>query len=208
MNVISAARPAQVVDPNEARDAARDILGDRRFRSDPAPRPLRGPLQWLGDRLESVVDRIGDILRPVPGLVWLTLGVAAVAVILWRVIIVARQRRVSAASTDASRAADAIAEDADVLERDAEEAERLGDLERAVRLRFRAGLVRLGDRGAIAYRPSVTTDEVRHVLGSDTFEELAHTFEGVAYGGRPAHKPDVDAARRGWPRVLEDSSRR
>ena len=39
-------------------------------------------------------------------------------------------------------------------------------LDRAVRLRFRAGLLRLGDRGAIRYRPSVTTGEVRRTLGS------------------------------------------
>ena len=58
-------------------------------------------------------------------------------------------------------------EDPAVLEREADDAERRGDLERAVRLRFRAGLLRLGDRGAIEYRPSLTTSEVRGLLGSD-----------------------------------------
>ena len=51
-------RAAQAIDPDAARGAARDILRDRRFHRDPAPRPLRGPLQWLGDRLQTVVQEI------------------------------------------------------------------------------------------------------------------------------------------------------
>jgi hypothetical protein len=106
------------------------------------------------------------------------------------------------------RSAAEESEDPDALERAADEAERDGDLARAVRLRFRAGLLRLGDRGAITYRPSVTTGEVRRTLGSARFDELAGTFEAVTYGGRPADRPDVDSARREWPRVLEESSQR
>jgi hypothetical protein len=93
-------------------------------------------------------------------------------------------------------------EDAADLERAADAAEQAGHLDIAVRLRFRAGLLRLGDRGAIRYRPSVTTNEVRRVLGSEAFDELARTFDAIAYGGREAEPPDVDAARREWPRVV------
>ena len=99
-------------------------------------------------------------------------------------------------------------ENADALDRAADAAERDGALEQALRLRFRAGLIRLGDRGAIEYRRSVTTSEVRHALGSPVFEELAGTFEEVAYGGREAAPSDLDAARREWPRVLEESAAR
>ncbi len=70
------------------------------------------------------------------------------------------------------------------------------------------GLLRLGDRGAIRYRPSVTTGEVRRALDSHRFDDLAGTFEAVTYGGRAADPPDVDAARREWPHVLEESGRR
>ncbi len=77
-----------------------------------------------------------------------------------------------------------------------------------MRLRFRAGLLRLGDKGAIRYRPSVTTGEVRRTLSSTTFDDLAGTFEAVTYGGRTAAQPDVDDARRAWPRVLEETGRR
>jgi hypothetical protein len=96
-------------------------------------------------------------------------------------------------------------ERADDLERAAAAAERAGDFERAVRLRFRAGLLRLGDRGAIDYRPSLTTSEVRTLLGSETFEQLASTFEHVAYGGRPAGPPEAADARAEWPRVVKQA---
>src|SRR5436190_1208887 len=105
-------------------------------------------------------------------------------------------------------AAAAALEDPAELERAADAAEHAGRLDDAVRLRFRAGLLRLGDRGAIRYRPSVTTNEVRRVLGSETFDELAGTFEAVAYGGRSAEPPDVDAARRAWPHVVDEAGRR
>ena len=148
------------------------------------------------------------MLRPVPGWIWLGLAIAVVAAIVARIIVVSRRRRVTGTRHGrVSSELDAVREDPDALDRDADDAERRGDLERAVRLRFRAGLLRLGDRGAIAYSPSVTTGEVRRVLGSDTFDELAHTFEGVTYGGRAARPPDVDAARREWPRVLDDAGR-
>jgi hypothetical protein len=68
-------------------------------------------------------------------------------------------------------------------------------------------LLRLGTRGAIRYRPSVSTNEVRRVLGSETFDELARTFDAVAYGGRKAHPPDVDAARREWPGVVSGAGK-
>ena len=82
------------------------------------------------------------------------------------------------------------------------------DSTHALRLRFRAGLLRLGDRGAIRYRPSVTTNEVRRVLGSETFDELARTFEAVAYGGRDARAARPRHGAREWPRVVASAGKR
>ena len=56
--------------------------------------------------------------------------------------------------------------------------------------------------------PAVTTNEVRRVLGSETFDELARTFEAVAYGGRDALEPDLQTARREWPRVVAGAPQR
>jgi Domain of unknown function (DUF4129) len=206
---VSATRLAQAVDPDGARQVANDILSDRRFHRDAAPRPLRGPLHWLGDRLSGIVHWIGDRLAFVPGIVWIALALVVVGAVIARVVVVSRRRAVtgSGTATGAGFASDA-SEDADTLEREADVAERDGDLDRALRLRFRSGLLRLGDRGAIAYRPSVTTGEVRRALGSENFDELARAFERVAYGGHAADAPDLEAARTTWPRVLDQAGRR
>jgi hypothetical protein len=200
---------AQAVDPETARERAQEILDERRFQKDAAPRPFRGPLQWIGDRLRPIAEWIGDVLGQVPWWAWLGIALAIVAAVITRVVFLAQRRMVTGA--DRLRRGDEMfgeSEDPDALERDADAAERDGDLDRALRLRFRAGLLRLGARGAIDYRPSVTTGEVRQVLGSETFDELARTFESVAYGGEPAQPPDVAAARREWPRVLDETRRR
>ena len=197
------------VDPAEARDDAAEILQGRRFREDPAPRPLRGPLEWLGDRLRDLGEAIGDVLRVVPGPTWAAIASAvllAVAAFVWWLVRVHRGSSSRWAGTGASRAA--AREDPRTLEREADDAERRGDLERALRLRFRAGLLRLDERGAIRYRPSLTTGELRELLGSATFDDLAARFEQVVYGRQPADPADVEAARANWPRVVEDATRR
>ena len=206
---MSPSRLVQAVDPDQARQAANDILSDRRFRRDPAPRPLRGPLHWLGDRLSGIERWIGDRLAVVPGIVWIMLALLVVGAVIARVIVVSRRHAVSGAgSATGTGIAGATLEDANALEREADEAERDGDLDRALRLRFRSGLLRLGDRGAIAYRPSLTTGEVRRALGSENFDELARAFERVTYGGRAAEPLDLDAARTTWPRVLDEAGHR
>jgi hypothetical protein len=196
------------VDPDTARREAQHILNDGRFKSSSTPRPLRGPLKWIGDRLDTVFGPVGRFFAGLPGIVWWFLAAAVLAFVVWMILRV-RQRRIAAAPEHGARRAPAAdgRDDPDALERQADEAERAGDLQRAVRLRFRAGLLRLGDRGAIRYRPSVTTGEVRRTLRSSRFDGLAGTFEEVTYGGRTADPPDVDAARREWPHVLEESIR-
>jgi hypothetical protein len=202
------AQVVSTVDPDEARRTARDILSDRQYRSSPTPRPFRRQLTWIGDRVHDLFAPIGRAIADVP--LWLVLSIAATVLAL-AVVVVVRLVRARRGRPDPRRGATLPAvelEHPDELERAAEAAERAGRLDEAVRLRFRAGLLRLGDRGAIRYRPSVTTNEVRRVIGSETFEELARTFEAVAYGGQPATGPDVDTARREWPRVVASAGRR
>lgn len=206
---MSTIRRAAAVDPDTARREAQHILNDGRFKTSSTPRPLRGPLRWIADRLDAVFGPIGRFLSGLPFIVWWIVAGALIAFVVWMILRV-RQRRVATAPKEGARRLTArdTRENADALEREADEAERAGDLDRAVRLRFRAGLLRLGDRGAIRYRPSVTTGEVRRTLRSPRFDGLAGTFEAVTYGGRPADPPDVDAARREWPHVLEESGQR
>jgi hypothetical protein len=205
---VSAVRAAAAVDPDAARRAAQHILSDRRYRSSSAPRPLRGPVRWVGDRVDSLFRPLGRLIQAVSGWIWLVAAVIVIGVIVWAVVRGRRRRVANAPAVKAARVGADESEDADALEREADAAERDGDLARAVRLRFRAGLLRLGDRGAIHYRPSVTTGEVRRALESQRFDDLAETFEAVTYGGTPADRPAVDAARREWPNVLEETGRR
>jgi hypothetical protein len=194
-----------------AREHAASILTERRFHGGPAPRPLHGVLDAIGRAAEAVLRPIGRLIDRlgghVPGgapVVWLLLAAVVVAV---AVVVTTRTVRRRAAAVERLRGESVggvPGANPDTLERDASQAERDGDLERAVRLRFRAGLLRLDLARAIEFRPSITTTEVAGRLRSPAFDSLALTFEEVAYGGRPAEGPDLDAAKRDWPALLSE----
>ena len=159
-----------------------------------------------GRPARSVFGPIGRFLERLPSWFWLLAPLVVVAAIVVgrRAGTGTARRRARATGGRAGARSPDEREDPDALERAADEAERDGDLARAVRLRFRAGLLRLGDRGAIAYRPSVTTGEVRRTLDSPPFDDLAGTFEAVTYGGR-AGRP---ARRRRRPPRMAARARR
>ena len=189
-----------------AREQARDILAQDRFHAGQHHEgPLHKAFVWLGDRLEDA----GAALSGGPVLGWLILAAIAAAltaaVLTWAT---ARRRR-----RDASR----VPGPADVpgaaalgpaeLERQAAEAERTGDLDAAIRLRFAAGLLRLDAAEAIALRPSLTSGDVGRLLRSPRYDDLATTHDAVAYGGRHAAPPDAEAARDDWPLVVREGRR-
>jgi hypothetical protein len=194
------------VDPDRARDQAREILGGRRYKPADVPRPFEGALEWLGDRLRPIGDFFSRITESLPGKIALAALLAGVVALI--ALLVARRR---AASTAAGAGRGRRARDEQIdpgrLERDADAAERRGDLDVALRLRFRAGLLRLDRAGAIHFRPSITTGQVARRLRLTSFDELAVTFDAVAYGGRHASPIDVRSARAEWPRVLEQAAR-
>jgi hypothetical protein len=187
----------------EPRREAHRVLEQRRYHGAELPRPFAGPLGWLGDRIEPLLDWIDSQGAEVPGgplVLWMVLAagvlLAAFTVtgttIRRRALAIERARRAALPATDDPRA----------LEREAERAERDGDWERAVRLRFRAGLLRLDRRKVIVYRPSLTTGEVARAVSSPAFREVGDRFDAIAYGGRPAEQDDAEHARRGWAEVL------
>jgi hypothetical protein len=77
-----------------------------------------------------------------------------------------------------------------------------------VRLRFRAGLLRLDRRHVIVYRPSLTTGEVARAIKAPAFAEVGARFDEIAYGGRAAERADAEAARQGWRDVLAQAEAR
>jgi hypothetical protein len=208
---------AAAIDPAHERDLARKILDGRRYKGSPVPRPLHGVLSWIGDRFSPIGRWIGDRFSWLPdwsrpwvvGALGIVAGIAVVAVLSLATARALERGRVAREGDGTPRGTAANAEDPDALERAAAEAEAAGDLELAVRLRFRAGLLRLDrDAHAIAYRPSIGTAAVRSELGSPAFDALADRFERIAYGGDDADTTDSEDARKEWPRVVAAARKR
>lgn len=189
-----------------ARAEARRILAQRRFRPSSTPRPLRGLLRRLGTWLRPVLQPIGRLWGDVAGnvvgrlvVVVAVIGLAALTAI--RLV----RRRTAAGVAPGARARRDHEQDPEALERDADRAERDGYLDLAFRLRFRAGLLRLARAGLVPARPSLTTGQLSRSLCSPTFDQLAVTFDEIAYGGRKGTAADLQAARAGWPVVLREA---
>jgi hypothetical protein len=187
----------QAAPPSAARRRARSVLAEGRFHQR-LPQPLKRPLERLGDWLRDLFAR----LPGGPSAQWLyaivLVAVVAAALSLRGI----RRGRGAAAAAGAGPGGRAAPEGPEALERRADEAERAGDHALGVRLRFRAGLMRLGEREAIPYRPSLTTAEARRRLRSEPFDRLATDFDAIAYGGRAANEEDAQAARTGWREIL------
>jgi hypothetical protein len=196
------------VDPDQARNEARQILGSRRYKAADVPRPFEGALEWLGDRLRPIGDFFSRITESLPGRIALAAVLAGVVAVI--ALLVARRRAATSAAGAGGGRRRSSDEQADPgrLEREADDAERRGDLDVALRLRFRAGLLRLDRAGAIHFRPSITSGQVARRLRLPDFDNLAITFDAVAYGGRHASATDLQSARAEWRRVVEQASPR
>ena len=190
-----------MADAAEAREQAREILGQRRYEEADVPRPFRDPLSWLGGRLEDLGvwlgDRVDGLDGALPGgswVVWVLLAavVAGGTVLLARAVV--RRRSRMADEREEARVARVL--EPRELEREADDAERDGAFDRAVRLRFRAGVMRL------RVAEGATTRTIAADLRSEAFDALGEDFDAVAYGGRPATGRDAETARERWREVL------
>lgn len=169
------------------------------------PRPLEGFLDAVGRAAEAVVrpvlDFLGDVF-PGPDFVgWTVFGGIVVGAALAFAALLSKRRGVGLAEAVRSWAERGI-EDPGGVEARAVEAERRGDHAAAVRLRFRAGLLRLDRAGAIEWRESITSREVSRAVRSPAFDGVAAAFDQIVYGKRPADAADSEGARRGWQEVL------
>lgn len=204
----------QLADPEAARRAAAAILRERRFHNPKVPRPLHGVLHDLGDVIGAVgravtraVDSIGSGFPGGTVAVWILLGLALLAAIGF----VARRYSRRELLRDSRRGAAARRgggpERAADLEREAARAEADGRFEEAVRLRFRAGLARLAEGGAIRTARSTPNAQLSRMLHSRDFDALARRFDEIAYGASPAGPEDADDARRRWGEVVSGRPR-
>jgi len=186
------------VDPDEARRAAREVLAEDRFRSRDVPRPLRGVLEWIGRRLQDAGDVVAELLSTPAGV---AVSVTVVGVLGALVATATVRRRNRLVAVEAAERAES-GPDPRALDEAATRAEAGADFAAAVRLRFRAGLIRLGRSGQVDAPDRATTGALVAEIDRPGFTDLAATFDAVAYGGRPASADDARAAREGWPRVL------
>ena len=193
----------------EARAEAAEILSERRFDETGPPRPFRRFLDWLGERLRPLGRPFEWLAGWIPGgasALWTALGVAVIAAAAAFAAWLGR-RRGGTVVDSAARAGDGHGLDPRRLERLAEEAEARGELELALRLRFRAGLTRLARQRSVPSPETLTSRQLVRLLGSEHFGRLARDLDEVVYGGRPATAADVEAARTGWPAVLAGAGR-
>lgn len=189
--------------------AAAAILRESRFHNPSVPRPLHGVLHAIGSavgRVEhALLTLVAKLAKVVPGGkagVWVLLGLVVVAAIAALVLRDARRRARRAYLTAMGIGDVSALEQPDELERRAAEAHDAGRYDEAVRLRFRAGLGRLEDRGTIAPSRTTPTAQVARELRSPDFDQLAQRFDEIAYGGDDAVEADDEQARRRWPVVL------
>ncbi len=180
----------------EAQAAAAAVLHQRPYGRAPLPDPV-------GTAFTKIGHFIGKLASKMPGgpvVFWIVVAAIALA----GATLGARRmvRRLDpAARTVASR--DGFpADDPRALERAADDAEARHAYDEAIRLRFQAGLLTLGERGRLAYRPSLLTGEARRELHSETFDDLAARFEQVAYAHAHADERQAADAREGWRTVL------
>lgn len=200
-----------LADAAAARRSAAAILREGRFHASSVPRPFHGFFHAIGDALDRVgswigqaVDRIGKVVPGGPVVVWILLGLMLVGVVVVlsrrfaRAGLLREHDELGPGGVEArERAAD--------LERAALAAEQDGRFAEAVRLRFRAGLVTLAERGAISRPRSTPTVELARSLRSEDFDALARRFDEIVYGAAPAEEEDAEEARRRWAAVSTGS---
>lgn len=197
-----------------ARRAAREVLSEDRYRERSLPRPLRGVFAWVGDQLAPVwrwiARRFEALAGGLPGgrtTLWALLAGAVLAATALLALRAAARRQSAVAGSAAAERTGERAGPAHLLA-EAARAEARGDLDAALRLRFRAGLLDLDRRELIELRPALTNRELLGAVPSPTLGGLVTDFESVAYGGRPADDEDLVVAREGWPRVPTEAAER
>jgi hypothetical protein len=196
---------------DEVRRIAADILSERRF-TGPSGETF---LARIGRALTNLIGRIGDWFgrfldqadAAVPGgreIVQLVIVLAVIGGAAWTAHHLARRRTRATLAAEAERNSMESGVDPNELETAAAAAAGDGRYTEAIRLRYQAGLLRLGERGRIVYRPSLTTGEVSDRLRVGAFDEIAATFDAVAYGNRQAGADDAERSDAGWRRLLAE----
>ena len=177
--------------PAVARRAAAAIVAEGRFHPSPVPDPLHGVVKWVGNAVADPFNAIGklvaDIGKVFPGGVAGVWAVGAALLLLAVSLLFARRARYSLGNAFDEFGVDARRVTPAELEREAAAAERAQRWDDAVRLRFRAGILRLGERLELASTETVPNHMLGRLLRSRRFDSLRT---------RSTRSPTAAAARR------------
>lgn len=191
-----------MVDSERLREEAERILAQRPYRAQPTASESFG--EWLERLWYRFLEFVADVADLIGGP--LVLGLLLLGLVVLTAVLVTRNlghRRAREVELRIMRE-HLLARGADPseLEREAHKAAQDTDFATAVRLTFRAGLLRLDERGRIRYWPGLTSAEIAELLASAEFEALARRFDEVVYGHRTATAVDYANARQGWDKLL------
>ena len=185
------------VDPDAARDAARDILSGAEY-TEPEPSLVERAVDWMGERLGSF---FGTLTGGGPGSVigWIAL-VPLVAGAAWLLVRAARVPRVgSTAPGNEVRYGTETRWDADLWRSESDRLAAAGDRRGALRCRHQAMLAHMVDARLVDGAPGRTAAEYRRLLGDrlphlrPALEDLTDRFERTWYGGQPVGAVELDA---------------
>lgn len=197
--------------PADARGQARAVLDADKFQQSDVPKPFKGALEWLADRLRPIgrfVERIVDPILDLPGGAWI-LGTALVAVAAAATAWLVGRRSGAAVRATAAGGGPLVDASADPigLDRRAGEREGAGDLAGALRLRYQAGLVRLVRADRLTLRTDTTAADAARQVDHPAMDALTMDFEEIVYGDRAATAADLHAAGERWDDLLRARSR-
>lgn len=163
----------------------------------PQPDVLSLILGWIGDVIEAVLVRIGNVVVNAGNvLAWVVLLVIVGIAIAY----LARARLVPDRVSSAARASRGAIGPIDWAAR-ADEALRAGDLREAVRALYLALLAVLAGRGIVADAPALTAGEARFAVRQTrpalfpAIDRATDAYERVVYGGAAPDQHDVEHLR-------------
>jgi hypothetical protein len=203
--------PGSATSAARARADAHAVVSSKDYRKHELPKPFRGVLMWLRDRLAPVGrllvrirDQVVRVFDAIPGGRWVLAALLGGLLVVFVAWLAGRTSgaRIRTASVRGEGLLVDVSLDPDELRRQAEQAESAGDFDAAVHLRFTEGVVRLVRSERIQLRAETTATRVAADVGGPDIRGLVTTFEEVVYGGRAATAEDCANARAGWAAVL------
>jgi Domain of unknown function (DUF4129) len=163
----------------------------------PQPDVAQLVLQWIGEVLEAILARIGNVIVDAGNaLAWIVLA----AIVVLAVLYLLRARLLPDRVSSAGRVGRAAIGPVDWAAR-ADEALRAGDLREAVRALYLAMLATLAGRGIVADAPALTAGEARFAVQRrqpallPAIARGIDSYERVVYGGATPDQGDVEHLR-------------